>query len=34
VTDILTEEQLSDCFGMPVALTRAGDRWAARALVG
>jgi iron complex transport system ATP-binding protein len=32
VTDILTEERLSDCFGMPIALTRAGERWAARAL--
>jgi iron complex transport system ATP-binding protein len=30
--DILTEERLSDCFGMPIALTRAGDRWSARAL--
>jgi iron complex transport system ATP-binding protein len=32
VGDVLTEERLSDCFGMPIALTRAGDRWAARAV--
>jgi iron complex transport system ATP-binding protein len=30
--EILTEDRLSDCFGMPIALTRTGDRWAARAL--
>jgi iron complex transport system ATP-binding protein len=31
IADVLTEERLSHAFGLPVALVRLGDRWAARA---
>jgi iron complex transport system ATP-binding protein len=31
VDDVLTEERLSDCLGMPVSLLRADGRWTARA---
>ena len=30
IADTLTEEALSECFGLPVALERHGDRWTAR----
>jgi len=29
--DVLTSDAVSDCFGVPVAMTRLGDRWSARA---
>jgi iron complex transport system ATP-binding protein len=31
IADVLTEERLSHALGLPVALVRLGDRWAARA---
>lgn len=30
IADTLTEQALSECFGLPVALERHGDRWTAR----
>jgi iron complex transport system ATP-binding protein len=29
--DVLADEPLSECFGVPVTVTRAGSRWSARA---
>jgi iron complex transport system ATP-binding protein len=32
VSDVLTQQNLSKCFGIPLIVERHGSRWAARAI--